>query len=103
MKSLIVGFLAACSLALALTGQSQLDTATSRQLADAAIAAGRSYEYVSELTGTFGSRLTGSNAYERSVDWSVAQFRAAGVTSVTTEPFTIAYGWERGAARGRIL
>jgi hypothetical protein len=103
MKSLIVGILAACSLVLALTGQSRLDTATSRRLADATIASGRSYEYVSELTGTFGSRLTGSNAYERSVDWSVAQFRAAGVRSVTTEPFSIADGWERGAARGRIL
>ena len=105
MKRLIVSTLAPCSLALAFTGQAPFDSAVSRRLADATMRDGRSYEYVSELTATIGSRLTGSRAYERSVEWAVGQFRGAGVDAVATEAFTVPRGWERNVARelrGRI-
>ena len=103
MKHLIFTILVASSAALALTSQARFDADVSRRLAAATLENGRSYEDVSELTGTIGSRLTGSEAYERAVAWSVARFRAAGVAAVVTEPFIVARTWERGAARGRIV
>lgn len=100
---MILGMLVTCGLCAALAGQPQFDTAVSRQLAGSALVDGHAYEYVSELTDTFGSRMTGSRAYERAAEWAGAQFRAAGVSHVAVEPFTIARAWERGAARGRII
>jgi carboxypeptidase Q len=99
----ILGTLAACGLWAALLAQPQVDPAASRQLAAAILDDGRSYEYVSELTSRFGSRLTGSPSYERAAEWAASQFRAAGLRRVAKAPFTIARGWERGAARGRIV
>jgi hypothetical protein len=103
MKRFIIGTAAGCTVALALTAQPRFDPTTSRRLASATLEGGQSYRYVSELTDRIGSRLTGSAAYERAVAWAIARFRAAGVEDVTTEPFTIARGWERGPARGRIV
>src|SRR5216684_8107833 len=85
------------------SGQPLFDANASRQLAGSILVGGRSFEYVAELTDTFGSRLTGSPAYQRAAEWTVAEFRAAGIARVTTEPFTIARGWQRGAARGRMV
>ena len=72
------------------------------ELARASLSGGRSLEYATQLTAQ-GSRLTGSAAYERAAEWSVQQFRAAGLTQVTLEPFSIERGWERGSARARIV
>lgn len=94
---------AALGLGVSIAGQPQFDENVSRQLAGSILVGGKSYQYVAELTDTFGSRLTGSSSYQRAADWAVVQFRAAGVTRVATEPFTIARGWERGPARGRIV
>jgi hypothetical protein len=98
------GLAAALALGLVASpvGQLQFDAGLSRQLADSLQTGGRSYQYVSDLTETVGSRVTGSAAYERAVEWAVAQFRAAGIDRVTVEPFTIARAWERGSARARI-
>jgi hypothetical protein len=95
----VVGLFA---LTIPLAGQSAVDVAISRRLAGMLVE-GRSYAYVSELTGTFGSRLTGSPAYQRAADWAIAQFKAAGISAVKAEPFTIAHAWERGAASARIV
>lgn len=102
-RSLVLGLAAACAFGTAFSGQAPPDAEVGRQLAGAVLVDGRSYQYVSELSETFGSRLTGSPSYERAVDWAVSQFRAAGVEQVATEPFSIARSWERGPARGRIL
>ncbi len=91
------------ALAMPLAGQSTFDVDVSRRLAGAILVEGKSYQYVSELTDTFGSRLTGSPAYGRAAEWAVAQFTAAGVSAVGIEPFTIARGWERGVAHGRMV
>jgi hypothetical protein len=93
----------AAALAIAPAGQPQFDTAAGRRLADAILDSGQSLQYVSELTRTAGPRLTGSATYEHAVEWASRQFRAAGIERVTLEPFTIARGWERMSARGRIL
>jgi hypothetical protein len=55
-----------------LSGQSAADIDVSRRLTGATLVDGQSYRYVSELTDTFGSRLTGSAAYQRAAQWAAA-------------------------------
>ncbi|MCC7417031.1 MAG: M20/M25/M40 family metallo-hydrolase [Acidobacteria bacterium] len=86
-----------------LAAQGDYDVAASRQLAGATLVYGRSFEYVRELTDTFGARLTGTAGYERAAAWAAAQFRAAGIANVATETFTIERSWERGSARARVV
>ena len=75
---------------------------TGLELARSSVTGGRSLEYATELTA-IGPRVTGSAAYQRAAEWSADRFRAAGLTRVTFEPFSIERGWERGSARARIL
>lgn len=56
-----------------------------------------------QLTSAIGPRVTGSPAYDHAVDWAAEQFRAAGLSNVHFETFTIPNGWERGPAQARIL
>ncbi len=64
---------------------------------------GRAYDYLREMTDTFGGRLGGSRAYERSAQWAAEQFRAMGIREVKLEPLQLPNSWERGWATGRIL
>ena len=64
---------------------------------------GPSMATLRELTDTFGGRLTGSPAYQRSADWAAAKFRGYGIQNVKLEPFTIPAGWQRGSATGTML
>ena len=73
------------------------------RIAGSVLVSGRSMDYVRGLTDGFGGRLSGSPAYERAAEWSAEQFRAAGVKDVRLEPFRIDNGWQRGAARGRLV
>ncbi len=72
------------------------------QLARSSVREGWSLHYATELTA-IGPRVTGSPAYQRAAEWSVGRFRAAGLTRVTLEPFSIDRGWERESARARML
>ncbi|HTP89731.1 MAG TPA: hypothetical protein VMJ34_22445, partial [Bryobacteraceae bacterium] len=49
-----------------------------------------------ELCDTIGGRATGSPACERATGWGAAKFRAAGVTNVRLEPYTISRTWLPG-------
>ena len=91
------------AIAVPLAGQSASDIDVSRRLTGATLVDGQSYRYVSELTDTFGSRLTGSAAYQHAAEWAAAQFNAAGIAAVSAEPFTIDRAWERVTARGRLI
>jgi carboxypeptidase Q len=73
------------------------------QLAGAILIDGRSMTYLQDLTDRFGGRLTGTPAYNHAAEWAMGEFRAAGVTDVKLESFTIPNGWDRGWAHGRIL
>jgi carboxypeptidase Q len=100
-RSLVIAVVAI--LGVPTSGQPRFDANAGRQLAGSILVDGRSFEYVAELTDKFGSRLTGSLAYQRAAEWTVAEFRAAGIARVAAEPFTIARGWQRGIARGRMV
>src|SRR3981189_3095318 len=69
----------------------------------ASVYTGPSMATLRELTDTFGGRLTGSPAYQRSADWAAARFRGYGIQNVQLEPFTIPAGWLRGTASGAKL
>lgn len=77
--------------------------AKSAKIAGSVLVGGHSMEYLRELTDQFGQRLTGTSGHRKAAEWAAEQFRAAGITNVKLETFTIPNGWERGAARGRFV
>jgi carboxypeptidase Q len=57
-------------------------------------------EYLSDV---IGARLTGSEKLKKANDWTRQRFADYGLGSAHLEAWTIAHGWTRGTARGRIL
>src|SRR5713226_5085031 len=55
------------------------------------------------LTEHIGPRLTGSAKLDEASRWTAEQFKAAGLSNVHLEDWTIANGWTRGPASGRIV
>jgi hypothetical protein len=60
-------------------------------------------ETLEALADSIGPRVTGSPAYNRAADWGAAQFRAAGLTNVHFETFTIPNGWQRGPSQAHLI
>ncbi|MCU1227486.1 MAG: putative Peptidase [Acidobacteria bacterium] len=73
------------------------------RIAGSILVHGHSMQYARELTDQFGSRLIGSSGFDRAAEWTAAQFRAAGVTSVRLEEVRISRGWTRGTASAHIV
>ena len=57
-------------------------------------------EYLSDM---IGPRLTGTERMTQANRWTMEMFRKYGLANVHLESWTIARGWNRGIARGRIL
>lgn len=55
------------------------------------------------LTEQIGARLTGSPNMEKASRWTAEQFKAAGLSNVNLEAWTIANSWTRGPASGRLV
>jgi carboxypeptidase Q len=55
------------------------------------------------LTDHIGPRLTGSEQLDKASRWTMEQFKALGLSNVHLESWTIANGWTRGPATGRII
>jgi hypothetical protein len=55
------------------------------------------------LTTSIGGRIPGSAANEKAVAWAVAAFRAAGITNVKTESFTLPPTWSEGATVAKVI
>jgi len=74
------------------------------RLAGSILVDGRAYDYDKELADAIGPRLTGSDAYNRAVEWASAQFRDLGLTSVQAEGFQLSSLWEPASpAAGHVL
>lgn len=84
-------------------GQSPSDIKPVTDKLAASVYTGPSMATLRELTDTYGGRLTGSPAYQRSADWAAARFRSYGIQNVQLEPFTIPAGWQRGTASGAMI
>jgi carboxypeptidase Q len=50
-----------------------------------------------ELCDRVGGRITGTTALDRAIRWASDRFKAAGVDSVDTEPFTVPFLWVPGS------
>ena len=57
---------------------------------------------IAELTDTFGSRISGSDALERAIDWTLARMRADGLENVHGEKVMVPH-WVRGAESAELL
>lgn len=55
------------------------------------------------LTKSIGARMTGTAANEKAVAWAVAAFRAAGISNVKTESFTLPVAWSEGATFAKVV
>jgi len=84
-------------------GQEDSSQHQSALIAGSIVVDGHSLEYLRELTDGFGGRVSGSTAYQKAAQWAASQFRAAGISDVKLEPFTIPNGWARVSARARML
>ena len=54
------------------------------------------------LADRIGPRLTGSPQLDQASHWTMEQFKQMGLSNVHLEPWTIANGWTRGPAIGRV-
>jgi carboxypeptidase Q len=93
----------AVALNVALAGQGAFNPADGRTLSGTILNGDRAFQYLRELTSTFGPRLAGSSAYEGAAEWAAGQFRTAGLKDVALEPFVIQRGWQRVSARARLV
>jgi carboxypeptidase Q len=76
--------------------------AAADRLIDAATRDSAAWLRIAELTDTFGSRLSGSAALERAIDWTLARMRGDGLENVRGEPVTVPH-WVRGAESAELI
>src|SRR5712671_951285 len=76
--------------------------AATDRLIDAALKDSSAWNRIAELTDTFGSRLSGSDALERTIDWTLAKMRADGLENVRGEPVMVPH-WVRGEESAELL
>lgn len=93
----------AVALNAALAGQGAFNPADGRTLSGTILNGDRAFQFLRELTSTFGPRLAGSSAYEGAAEWAAGRFRTAGLKDVALEPFVIQRGWQRVSARARLV
>jgi carboxypeptidase Q len=76
--------------------------AAADRLIDAATKDSSAWNRIAELTDTFGNRLSGSEALERAIDWTLAKMRADGLENVRGEPVMVPH-WVRGAESAELV
>ncbi|TQM21153.1 M28 family peptidase [Chryseobacterium aquifrigidense] len=80
---------------LAAFGQSKEDSIQFRKISTEILNNGKGYNELRELTKTIGHRLSGSEAYEKSVQWAAQKLRDAGADKVWLQDVMIPV-WVRG-------
>jgi len=58
---------------------------------------------LSYLADRIGPRLTGTAKLDQASHWTMEQFKALGLGNAHLEPWTIANGWTRGSATGKLI
>src|SRR3954469_22439229 len=76
--------------------------AAANRLIDAATKDSAAWNRIAELTDTFGNRLSGSEALERAIDWTLTKMRADGLENVRGEPVMVPH-WVRGAESAELV
>ena len=80
---------------IAAFGQSKEDSIQFKKISTEILNNGRGYNELRELTKTIGHRLSGSEAYEKSVQWAARKLRDAGADKVWLQDVMIPV-WVRG-------
>ena len=78
-----------------LFAQTSADSIQFKDISDEMLVNGTAYESLRDLTQNIGHRLSGSAAYEKSVDWAVQKLKEAGADTVWKEEVIVPV-WERG-------
>ncbi|ASK28957.1 peptidase M28 [Chryseobacterium sp. T16E-39] len=78
-----------------LSGQSKEDSIQFNRISTEILNNGKGYEELRDLTKNIGKRLSGSEAYEKSVQWAAKELRDAGADKVWLQEVMIPV-WERG-------
>ena len=78
-----------------LFAQTKADSIQFKNISDEMLVNGTAYENLRDLTKNIGHRLSGSEAYEKSVDWAVQKLKEAGADKVWKEEVMVPV-WERG-------
>jgi len=60
----------------------------------------KNLQYLSDIVGP---RLTGSANLKRANEWAAERMKEYGLSNVRMEPWEIPLGWERGAARAKVV
>ncbi|MFI5281208.1 MAG: peptidase M28 family protein, partial [Gemmatimonadales bacterium] len=87
----LAGFLAGPLLALPLRAQSLADRyrPQAESILAAALRDSSAWNRLAELTDRFGNRLSGSEALEHAIDWTLEQMRRDGLDNVRGEPVMV--------------
>jgi len=93
MKKLIGTTLALLSIATC--AQAQGDSIQFSKISTEILNNGKGYEELRDLTQNIGNRLSGSEAYEKSVQWAAKELRNAGADKVWLQEVMIPV-WKRG-------
>lgn len=79
-----------------LFSQQKQDSIVFRKIAYEVLNHSTAYDNLRSLTKDIGARLSGSQAYEKAVDWSVAKMKEAGADKVWKQEVMVPV-WKRGA------
>lgn len=79
-----------------LFSQQKQDSIVFRKIAFEVLNHSTAYDNLRSLTKDIGARLSGSRAYEKAVDWSVAKMKEAGADKVWKQEVMVPV-WKRGA------
>ncbi|HKV73200.1 MAG TPA: M28 family metallopeptidase [Gemmatimonadales bacterium] len=76
--------------------------ATADKIIHAALSDSSAWNRLALMTDTFGNRLSGSVALERTIDWVLAEMKKDGLANARTEPVMVPH-WVRGAESAELV
>jgi carboxypeptidase Q len=104
LRSSVSTALVALALCSPLGAQSIADRyrADANRIIDAAVADSTAWNRLAEMTETFGNRLSGTPALERTIDWVIAKMQQDGLQNVRGERVMVPV-WVRGAESAQLV
>lgn len=92
---------ATCLMAMSMGAFAQ--DAAVKKMTDMAVNENKTWDYLSTLTGRFGGRLLGSDAYENAAAWLIHEFNKLGIEAHLEEAGEVPVGFNRGPWFGRMV
>jgi hypothetical protein len=103
-RAALISLLALCLLSPpAPRAQTPPERAAASRIVGEVFTEGRQLDYVSALSDSIGSRLTGTANARRAEEWAEGEMKRLGLTGVRREPYRMAASWERGPASAALV